>query len=124
MARGLSAVELFQWGKRGKELMGNKQNFGAGQKPEIEPSVFLTNLPGIVGFYPRGQVVIAALYRQQVEDLIDGKVEFDPTAHAGPMLIKDVASMENNPDLVRAAADFLLDEGCTHADVFLSLIHI
>lgn len=119
MARGLSAVELFQWGKRGKELMGNKKNFGAGHKPEIEPSVFLTNLPGIVGFYPRGQVVIAALYRQQVEDLIDGKVEFDPTAHAGPMLIKDVASMENNPDLVRAAADFLLDEGCTHADVFI-----
>lgn len=99
--------------------MGDNRNCGAGRIPEIEPSVFLTNLPGIVGFYPRGQVVIAALYRQQVEDLIDGKVKFDPSAHAGPMLIKDVASMESNPDLVRAAADFLLDEGCTHAEVFI-----
>lgn len=99
--------------------MENKNNFGTGQTPEIEPSVFLTNLPGIVGFYPRGQVVIAALYRKQVEDLIAGTVECDPASHAGPMLIKDVTSMEQDPDMVRAAADFLLDEGCTHADVFI-----
>lgn len=99
--------------------MAITEDFDAHRVPEIEPSVFLTNLPGIVGFYPRGQVVIAALYRRQAEQIGRGEIEMDSSSHAGPMLIKDVATMESDPELVRAAADFLLDEGCTHADVFI-----
>nr|WP_120492419.1 DUF4192 domain-containing protein [Corynebacterium lactis] len=86
---------------------------------DIEPSVFLTNLPGIIGFYPKGQVVIAALY-----DVDDIGVLIAPDSrvlseYAGPMLIKGLEELEASPESIVAAGDFLLEEGCTRADVYI-----
>lgn len=99
--------------------MRNNNCFDAGKTPQIEPSVFLTNLPGIVGFYPRGQVVIAALYDRAAAGSEGGTIELEPARIAGPMLIKDLRAMESKPELVSEAADFLLDEGCGQVDIFI-----
>lgn len=108
------------------QYVGRIVNFGGNMKSddsmssvELEPSVFLTNLPGIVGFYPKGHAIITAFFDVDCVEAFAAAGAPFPTDYAGPMMIKDLAELEDRPEAISAAADFLIEEGCTRADVYI-----
>lgn len=108
---GFNSRDEFHHEKEGQQGSQRKDaRFPAGGA-DLDPSVFLTNLPSIIGFQPNGHVVIVATTAQGHNSYY--------RSISGSIVVKELSAFAEIPELAESVAQVLGRDGHNVADIYI-----